>query len=92
MTTRWSFMLFKRYKNVIEENENILLFVLIVYLNIDKDVVGGGVHFQQQINIFTNQFLLTFDSYHILGEKKLHHQFIDCEIKNCFYDEDKNIS
>jgi hypothetical protein len=31
--------------------------------------------------MFTNEFLLTFDSYHILGEKKLHHQVIDCEIR-----------
>jgi hypothetical protein len=69
-------MLFKRYKNVIEENENNFLFVFIFYLNIDKD----GIHFQQQINMFANQVLLTFDSYHILGEKKLHHQVIDCEI------------
>jgi hypothetical protein len=45
--------------------------LFIFYLNIDKDSV--------QINMFANQFLLTFDSYHILGENKLHHQVIDCK-------------
>jgi len=40
--------------------------LFIFYQNIDKD----GVHFQQEINTFANQFLLTFDSYHILGENK----------------------
>ena len=72
-TTRWAHTLLKFCKNVIEEYENISLRLFISYLNIDKD----GIHFQQ-INMFANQLLLTFDSYHIEGENKLHHQDIDC--------------
>ncbi len=82
LTDLYFFLLFR--KNVTEEYENIFyLFVFIFYLNIDKD----GVHFQQQINMFTNQVLLTFDSYHILGEKKLHHQVY--RLKKMFMTEDK---